>query len=548
MKRITSLIAAIVLAGLVSVPLFAMPAVDTELQNLQQERIQTITPPPAPPPPVKTGPVEDPNKRYELVLLHTNDHHGATMGGGGLGSLAMRATYVKSVRAANAQVLLLDAGDINTGSALSNLFAAEPDIRAYNMMKYDVGILGNHEFDGTLEKMLKQGDLVEFPILTSNIKTASGEYLSDPYLIKKYDGFTVGIFGITTLRTKIIASPDPSLVFINEIDAAREMVNILRNEEKVDIIIAITHIGDVKEAPDHITSPDLADAVPGIDIIVDGHSHSFFEKPLKQGNTWIVTANEWGKYVGEGKLTVMNHKLVSFAWEPVQIIAPDPDIITMLAPYIVEANASLQQVVGEAQGDFEFGNRLPRYKETALGNIIADVSAWYFRITSNQHIDFAFHNGGNIRAALPKGPITQEQILTILPFENYLIKASMKGSGVIALFEHIASIPQGAGGFAQMSEDVCYTIDYSSGAGVLKDLTIGGAPVDPNRTYTYVTNDYLFGGGDGYDLKSKAIDYVNTSMLLTLVLNESIEYIEKQGWPLIPYTDGRLTVIGGADL
>ncbi|MDR1100395.1 MAG: 5'-nucleotidase C-terminal domain-containing protein [Treponema sp.] len=481
----------------------------------------------------------------ELVLLHTNDHHGVVLPNNGRGGLAQLAAYVKAVKATNPQVLLVDAGDINTGTALSNMFAAEPDILAYNLMGYDAGIFGNHEFDGNQDKLLKQIAQARFPFISSNIKTADGNYLGGtPYLVKKYEGFTVGLFGITTLRTKIIASPDSSLVFINEIEAAQEMVDILRNRENVDIVIALTHIGDVKEAPDHITSPELAEAVPGIDIIVDGHSHSFFEAPKKAGNTYIVSANEWGKYVGQGKLTVRNGMLVNFTWVPVEI-APDREVSAMLEPYIQKASESLKEVVGQAAAPFVFGNRLTRYQETALGNLITDANVWYFKTVYNQEIDFAFHNGGNIRAELPQGPITQEQILTILPFENYLYIVSLKGADIIELFNFIGTIPQGAGGFPQFSAEVRYTIDKTAGQdnGVIKDFTIGGAPVDPNRIYRFCTNDYILGGGDGYEVMKRAENPFNTSLLLSYVV---VEYIRAQNGPVSPATDGRLTMIGGA--
>ncbi|MDR0388120.1 MAG: 5'-nucleotidase C-terminal domain-containing protein [Treponema sp.] len=480
---------------------------------------------------------------YELVLLHTNDHHGTTLANNGRGGLAERAAYVKAVKAVNPQVLLVDAGDINTGSALSNMFAAEPDILAYNLMGYDAAIFGNHEFDGDQAQLLKQISLAEFPFLASNIKTANGAaYLGDtPYMVKKYDGFTVGLFGITTLRTKTIASPDAGLVFINEIEAAREMVEILRGQEKADIVIALTHIGDVAEAPDHVTSPDLAAAVPGIDIIVDGHSHSFFEAPRREGNTYIVSANEWGKYVGHGKLTIRGGKLAGFDWKPIAI-GPDPEITAMLAPYIEKANASLKEVVGEAADAFVFGNRLTRYQETAIGDMICDANAWYFREVYKQQIDFAFHNGGNIRAELPKGPLTREQILTVLPFENYLFIVSLKGNDILELFNFIASIPQGAGAFPQVSREVRYTVDYTDGTGKLSDLTINGEPVDGEKTYRFCTNDYLLGGGDGYTVLRKAEDPFNTSLLLSYVV---IEYIRAQNGIITPATDGRITVIGG---
>ncbi|MDL2229102.1 5'-nucleotidase C-terminal domain-containing protein [Treponema sp. OttesenSCG-928-L16] len=499
-------------------------------------------------------PVErEAGKTYELVLLHTNDHHGTVLPNNGDGGLAERATYIKSVRAANPQVLLVDAGDFNTGSALSNMFNAEPDIMAYNLLGYEVATFGNHEFDGTHEKLLNQISMAEFPFVSSNIKTADGKYLGgNPYIVKNYEGIRVGIIGITTLRTLVIASPDKSLTFVNEIDASKEMVDILRNKEKVDIVIALTHIGNVKEGPDHITSQELAAAVPGIDIIVDAHSHSFFEKPDMVGSTYIVSANEWGRYMGEAKLSVVDGKLVKFDWKPVRIntkdavtYKADPDVNALLAPYVAKAEASLKEVVGEAGELFVFGDRLTRKIETALGDMICDANVWYFENVYNQKVDFAFHNGGNIRAELPKGPITRERILTILPFENFLYIVSMKGSDVTKLFEFIASIPQGNGGWTQVSAGARYTIDYTGGTGKLKDLTIGGAPVDPNKMYRFSTNSYLLEGGDGYTVLAAAQDPFNTSLLLEYVV---CEYIKAQGAPIMPKLDGRIKVVGGLDL
>ncbi|MDR1030991.1 MAG: 5'-nucleotidase C-terminal domain-containing protein [Treponema sp.] len=480
-------------------------------------------------------------KSYELILLHTNDHHGTIHPNNERGGLGWRAMYIKAIKAFNPQVLLLDAGDINTGTALSNMFNAEPDIRAYNLMGYDAAILGNHEFDQSMEQLQHQGELVTFPVITSNIKTADGAYLGVPYVVKQYDGFTVGMFGITTLRTKVIASPDPSLIFINEIDAAREMVDILRNQEQVDIVIGITHIGDVKEAPDHITSPELAAAVPGIDIIVDGHSHSFFEAPLKVDNTYIVTAHEWGKYIGQGKLSVENGKLRDFNWIPIEI-TQDREITDMLSPYITKANESLKEVVGSATSAFEVGNRLPRKIETPLGDAICDAMVWYFQ-TTNQAVDFAFINGGNIRAGIPAGLITREQVLTVLPFENYLYLVSLKGSEIIDLFTFIASIPQGNGGWAQVSQEVRYTIDYTQGEGILKDLTIHGDPVDPDRVYRFCTNSYLLAGGDGYTVLKNAQEPFNTSLIDSWVVLEALQAVGT----ISPETDGRITVIGGEE-
>ena len=272
---------------------------------------------------------------------------------------------------------------------------------------------------------------------------------------------------------------------------------------------------------------------------MDGHSHTRLSAPNKVGNTYIVSANEWGKYIGQGRIVVQGGKLVAFEWAPVAIVGPDADVTAMLAPYIAQANASLNEVVGQASAAFVFGNRLTRYQETELGNAITDANVWYFRTVYNQNIDFAFHNGGNMRAELPKGPITLENILTILPFENYLYIVSLRGSEILELFNFIATIQQGAGGFPQFSSEVRYTLDVPNRS--ISGLTIGGAPVDPNRTYRFCTNDYLLGGGDGYTVLTRAQNPFNTSLLLSFVVSEAL----KEFKTITPYLDGRMEVIGG---
>jgi 5'-nucleotidase/UDP-sugar diphosphatase len=378
-----------------------------------------------------------------------------------------------------------------------------------------------------------------FPFVSSNVRRANGQFLGgNQYLIKEFDGFRVGIFGISTLRTLEISSPGLGLNFINEIDAAREVVNILRNRERVDVVIGLTHMGIVQESANHITSQRLASAVPGIDIIVDGHSHSFMEAPLRVGSTYIVQANEWGRYIGQARLQIQGGRLIGFTWSPVPV-RPDTAIATLLRPYIERADASLKEVIGNATDLFIFGNRLPRYQETALGNAICDANVEYFRRFGHD-VDFAFHNGGNIRAELARGPITRESVLTILPFENLLYIVSLTGAELIELGQFIATIPQGAGGFPQFSSDVRLTLDVPNRQ--ITSVTIGGNPIDPNRTYRFITNDFLLGGGDGYTILTRARDRFDTSLLLSDVVMEVIQYVGT----ISPYLDGRMAIIGGA--
>lgn len=493
------------------------------------------------------APVREAGREYTLTVLHTNDHHGTVLAKDGAAGLAERMTFVRQVRADNQNVLLLDAGDINTGSALSNMFKAEPDIMGYNLIGYDAVAFGNHEFDSDLSVLQHQMDISQFSWVCANIKRG-GSYLGKPYIVKDYEGVRVGVIGLTTLRSLVIASPDESLTFIDEIAAASDMVKQLREKELCDIVIVLGHLGSEKEAEDQNTSLKLAENVPGIDLIVDGHSHTKFDEPLYVNGTPIVSANEWGKYVGEGRFTVVDGKVTSFEWQPVaitsEVFPPDSEMTALLQPYVDKANESLKQVVMRTGAEFEFGNRLSRYREIALGDLTCDAQVWYVR-SRGVKADFALTNGGNIRAALPAGDVTKENIMTVLPFENYIYVVSLSGQDVIDLFNFIASIPQGAGGFAQVSREVRYTITYDeNGSGTISDLTINGEAVDPSRTYRIVTNDYLAGGGDGYTALTRSTDTYNTSMQLSDIV---IEYAQTLEQPVMPETDGRITIVGGTN-
>ena len=487
---------------------------------------------------------------YTLTLVHTNDHHGATLSKDGKFGLAERGTFIKSIRKENENVLLLDAGDINTGSALSNMYAAEPDILAYNILEYDAVTFGNHEFDGTLEKLQKQMEISDFPWLAANITFEDGSFLGKPYIIKDFPGFRVGVLGLTTLRTLTISSPDESLVFADEIATAQEYVDILKNTMKCDIIIVLGHLGDVVEEASQNTSIKLAETVSGIDIIVDGHAHTKMEEPLFVNGTYVVSANEWGKYVGVGILSVVDGELVDFKWKTEEITSEkyprDGEIATVLVPFVRGSEAALKEVVLETTEEFVFGNKLSRKIELPLGNFVADAQVEYLA-THGVEVDFAFTNGGNIRSSLPKGKVTRENILTVLPFENYVYVVTLKGSDVIDLFNFIGSINQGAGGFAQVSKEVSYTITYDETGmnGEISNVLVNGSPLDENRTYKIAVNDYLASGGDGYEALTKSIDTFNTSMLMSDVV---IEYAQSLGAPISPTTEGRITIIGGIDI
>lgn len=487
---------------------------------------------------------------YELTVLHTNDHHGTLLSKDGKAGLAERACFIKSARAFAENVLVLDAGDINTGSALSNMFSGMADIDGYNLIGYDAVAFGNHEFDKSLSVLEAQMDRAEFAWLSCNVKRSDGSYVGRPYLVKDFGAFRAGVFGLTTLRTKVIASPDDDLVFVDEIAAAAEAVSTLREKERCDVVIALAHLGSVEEAAGQVTSIRLAESVPGIDLVIDGHSHTYFSEPLVVNGVPIVSANEWGKVVGLGTLVVTDGAVAGFRWRPVEITTaafpPDSEMTELLRPYIEAADKSLSEVVMRTGAEFEFGDRLSRYKEIALGDMVSDAQVWYVR-DRGLDVDFGLCNGGNIRAPLPAGDVTRGNLQEVLPFENVLYVLTLKGSDVLALFDFIADIPQGAGAFAQVSREVRYTITYRSdadGRNHVSHLTVGGKPVDPDGRYKIVTNDYLATGGDGYTVFLRSEDTFNTSMPLC---DAVVEYVKTLPQPVMPITDGRITIVGGVE-
>jgi len=185
---------------------------------------------------------------HRLTVLHTNDTHGHPVKfsyypNKDAGGLPARATLIRQIREKHKQVLLLDAGDLNTGQAESNLFKAKPDLVGYNHVGYDAMVLGNHEFDNPLPVLKEQMETARFPFLSANVKTRDGRYLAQPYLIKEFEGFKVAVFGLTTKATENIGNPENvrDLVFEDEVTAARRLVPVLK--EKADVIIALVHMG-----------------------------------------------------------------------------------------------------------------------------------------------------------------------------------------------------------------------------------------------------------------------------------------------------------------
>jgi 5'-nucleotidase / UDP-sugar diphosphatase len=504
-----------------------------------------------------------------IVVLHTNDHHGHPLKffefpGDGQGGLPARATFVRQVRAENENVLVLDAGDINTGRPESMFFDAEADIKGYSSIGYDAVTLGNHEFDKPRAVLRKQMADAAFPFLSANIKYESGAYFATPWIIKRFGAVSVGIFGLTTSEMTAIAGDVDTLkglVIEDEVVAARKMVDVLRGREKVDVVIALVHMGSYATRAEG--SRRLAAQVPGIDLIIDGHTHAEdimasghwdMKAPFVENGVPIVAAPQWGLQVGKAVLRVEDGRVEDVSWELVPInrkklvdgkpvfvtseIPEDPELLAALEPYGKKVDAVLSERIGEAGGAFPSED--VRKAETALGNLVADAMLWK---TKSMGADFAIVNSGGIRSAIPQGELRKKHIYASVPYDNSVFLLSLKGSDVVELFRFIGTVKQGKGAFPQVSDGVSFTFDPA--AGTVSGVLVGGRPIDPEKTYRIATNSFLAGGGEGYAVMKKSILRYDTSIFQRDVV---IEYIQSLDGPVQPALHERIRVVGSVSM
>lgn len=482
----------------------------------------------------------------ELTILHLNDTHGHAWPfnewrNPSIGGFAAIATLIDEIRKEVADkgghVLFLHAGDLNTGVPESDLLDAEPDIVALNMMGLDAMAVGNHEFDNPTEVLLEQMAKADFPFLCANIVFPdNGMPLFQPYVIKDLDGFKVAILGLITKKTETIGNPKyiQGFEFLDPISVAKFYVPILK--EKADFVIVLAHLGiyegDKPNDP-YGGSVSLAKSVDGIDVIVDGHTHTLLEKPLVVNNTLIVQAGDWGKYLGRLDLIIKDGRISYAEFKPLPVnlkkylgkdengkdkyefvwreIPEKPEIKEVLDKYKEKGSEKLNEPVGETK--ILFDNKYVRAKDNILAHLITDAVKW------KTGADIVLQNGGGIRAAINPGVITYRDILTVLPFGNTVVVLEMTGEQILKVLEYAAKIPDGNGAKLQ----VAGLSWVEKEDGVVSDVKVNGEPIDPNKVYKVATNDYMANGGDGYTMLKEALSRYDTGYVLADVVKEYIQ-------------------------
>lgn len=463
---------------------------------------------------------------FDLTIMHTNDTHA------NLGSVAKRAGLIKTIRAEKTNSLLLDAGDVFSGTLYFNEFKGQADLALMNYMGYDAMTFGNHEFDlgksGDGHKAL--ADFVrgaEFPFVSANTNFSADPLFdglqNDSYeassengqiyngIIKEMNGEKVGIFGLTTEETISISSP-VKVTFKDYIASAQKAVDAFE-AAGVNKIIAITHLG-YNDSAEYDNDLLLASKVEGIDVIVGGHSHTKLSAPIVSEEytdpTIIVQAGQYGENLGQlnvtfdatGKVSAFDGLLL-----PVKDLEADLEAAALLKPFSDQVDVLKNQSTGVSSEVFLDGTRGiwgVRAGETNLGNLITDGM-----LATAQKIDpqtvIAIQNGGGIRESIDEGDITVGEVLTVMPFGNSLAIMNIKGSEILAALEHsLKEFPKENGGFLHMSGmNVVFDGTALAGERVMA-VYVGEDELDPAKMYKVATNTFTAAGGDGYTMFATA--------------------------------------------
>jgi len=437
----------------------------------------------------------------KITIIHTNDTHARLEGTATEIGFAKIATLIKEAKEANPNTLVLDAGDTLHGMPIVNISKGENAVKVLQAAGYDYMTVGNHDFNYGKERLFELRDMSEVGMICANVLNEKGESIFTPYVIKEIGGVRIGIFGLATPETTYKTSPSNvvGLTFEDPVKVSEKMVAELK--DKTDVIIALAHLG--LDESSVITSKALAENVKGIDVIIDGHSHTTLETGLMVNGVLIAQTGNYDSNLGYVNIEVQGGNIVSKTAELLSAAnaantVPDPEI-TETINKLKEANKSVfDKVVAKTDIYLDGVRENVRTKETNLGNLSADA------VRSASGADVGFVNGGNIRIAINPGDITFGMIAELFPFGNTVQVKKITGEDLLAVLEHsVSGYPAAQGGFLHVS-GMEFTFDPAQPAGSrVTEAKVNGAALDKAAEYTVAINDFLGIGGDGFTMFAK---------------------------------------------
>jgi 2',3'-cyclic-nucleotide 2'-phosphodiesterase (5'-nucleotidase family) len=460
--------------------------------------------------------------------MHTNDTHA------NLDNAAKKIAAIKDIRAVKPNALLVDAGDVFSGTLYFNEYQGLADLQFMNLAGYDAMTFGNHEFDAGTATLANFVKGTYFPLVSANVNFSNDLNLKTRFndsitanaqggqiyngMIKVVNGEKIGIFGLTTAETATISSPGPGVVFENYIQEAQKSVDALK-AAGVNKIVALSHLG-YNDSLDWDNDLELAKQVEGIDVIVGGHTHVKLDAPFVETTgvepTVIVQANEYNKFLGDLDVTFDATGKVIPAETTGRLIdvnayaKVDAEAAQILnSKYKPTIDAMKATVVGTTATALVGGNPPARVGETNLGNFIADGMLAKAKTINSQTV-IALQNGGGVRETLPAGNITLADVFRVLPFGNALAIMNLTGAEIKSALEYsVKDAPVAFGGFLQVS-GLRYTYDSTKAVGQkVQTIEVKNADgtytaLDLTKNYYVATNIFTAKGGDGYTMFANA--------------------------------------------
>ena len=465
------------------------------------------------------------DSEFDLFVVHTNDVHARIVPADGGMGYAKYATLLKAGRAITDNILVLDAGDVTHGTNLANMFKGQTVGQILAMIGTDAVAPGNHDFNYGAENLKELAALSEAiggpKVLSANILTEDGYNVFQPYQIYEFNGFKVCVIGLTTPDTKTKAHPKytQGLTFWSDEVVAAAQYAVDLAHEYCDYVIVLGHIGLDEDGSSGITSEYIASNIKGIDLFVDGHSHTTLPEGYKVGDTLIVSAGEYMKNVGLVQIHVKNGKVTatypmlikaSDVLDPanselaaafgITEVPDDPEVTAYIAEVEDALNAKLNVVIAEVPVKLDGERANVRTKQTNLSKLVCEA------MTAETGADFTITNGGGIRASIAAGKVTLGDVNNVLPFTNIVAVCEITGAQVYEALEYgYRMLPETNGGFTQTDLKVVYSKFSAPGSRIKRVVLPNGALIDKDATYLVCTNDFLAAGGDGFTMFGKIV-------------------------------------------
>jgi 5'-nucleotidase len=439
-------------------------------------------------------------QNVRVTFLHVNDVYQFTpVDGGKAGGLARLLTLKKEAVAENPNTVFTLGGDTLSPSVETRTYKGAQMIDAWNAIGLDYSVLGNHEFDIKTADLLTRIGESKFTWLGANvIDKKTGKIFANlpPYVIRDFDGIKIGIIGLLLPETKETSSMEDSLTVTDYCAVAKKLVREMRLRKKVNAVVGLTHL--------FMAQDKRLAGCADFDLILGGHEHTLLQSSAHGTPIFKMTADarEMGKF--NLNFDRKTKRLVSMDWEIVPVtdkMSEAPEFSSVVDKY----RGLLEQLavqVGSTSVELDALSQSSRQKETNVGNFIADS------YRNAVQADIGFVNGGSIRADLVynPGPLNKRAVLSILPFNNPIVKVEVTGRLLKQILEHsVARSGPGEdnepGRFPQVS-GVRFEYDPTKPAGSrVVAISVAGKPVSDTATYTFATSDFIVSrGGDGYTM------------------------------------------------